>query len=292
MDKLELALDQGIYFDGWKYSDYCLQGAPQQRWINTTITGEKSTYKSNTLLQDMYTIFHGYDQYDEHNRGSITDWQDMQAWQMVLHYVVYRPLNFDAITDESLKEHCPRAIVGWDDIRIHLSPALYSTNRKRWDVLSSTWAGSRALIAIFECTAPTKGDIIGFIRHDANFDIQTTGRKVKEVYRWFSKGDIFDPGKDNWYRIDIEKTDVHPENVPGEVWQEYYDTTMRIREESALEMKKEMRDMDKPKTEAALPKELKCLDCGKIFGNSGNLRMHRLSKHPAPISPPMPVSIP
>lgn len=278
MDKMELAKELGYFKEGYSFIDYCLEGAPQSRWICGIISGEKGTYKSNTLLQHGYSMFHGYDSFDQYNRGSITNWEDMDAWNLTLHHVVYRPQNFANIIDEALKEKRPRSWIGWDDIAIHLSTALYSTDREKWEVLSSNWAGFRGLLRVFECTAPSKMDVINFIRSDMNYDIELSGRQIMEVFRWFNRGNLMDPMSVDHYRIDIEKSAVHPERVPPEVWEKYNEMTMSIREEMAAGMRDTLLEMDKPKD--APPKEVKdypC-QCGQVFANASNLRIHQMSK--------------
>lgn len=284
MDKLELALDQGIYHDGWTFLDYCLTGAIESRWICAIISGEKGVYKSNTLLADGYGVFHGYDVFDDQtNKGYITNWDDMPAWELVLHHLVYRPLDFANLIGEALKEHKPKSWIGWDDIRIHLSTSLYSTDREKWEVLSANWAGFRGLLAIFECSAPTKMDVISFIRGDMNFDIELTGRKMKEVYRWFSKGNLYDKMQVDEFRIDIERSPVHPERVPSEIWNRYNDKTLAIREESASTMQTTLVEMDKPvQVITKQPKE--CQYCHKLM-NEWNLKTHEPVCKLRPLTP-------
>ena len=101
-----------IFKDGYSFIDYCLEGAPESRWICAIISGEKGWYKSVTLLQHGYSVFHGYDSWDESNRGAIENWEDMEAWKMALHYICYRPREFALLIGEALKEHKPRSWIG------------------------------------------------------------------------------------------------------------------------------------------------------------------------------------
>ena len=112
-----------------------------------------------------------------------------------------------------------------------------------------------------------------------NFDVELTGRKIVEVYRWFKKSKYDDPMHVNHYRIDIEKKAVNPNLIPKEVWDQYFQKTISIREESAEGMQETLTEMDKAKGENAAFESLDYpCECGQVFGNAGNLRLHKMGK--------------
>lgn len=276
-DKLELAKELGVYRDGWRFIDYLLDAAPKEKWVCTIISGEKGSGKSNTLLQHGYSVFHGYDARDDEGRGIIEDWNDMDAWKTTLHYICYRPNHFGKLIDESLKEGTARSWIGWDDIGIHLSTILYSTDRRKWETFATNWVGFRGLLSIFECTAPNKGDVINFIRKDMNYHVELSERQNIDIYRWFKRGNWDDPMKDFNMRIDIElKNRVALDRIPSEVWAEYSNNTKAIREESAQKFRDNMFDLDKPKEEKQVSVRATLVPCSKCGAtmNQWNLSTH------------------
>lgn len=277
VEKLERAEELGILKPHWRFIDYCLDAAPNQKWLSAIIWGEKGNGKSDLLLQHGYAVFHGFDAEIEteggFKQGIIQNWRDVEAWKTTLEHIVFRPRDFDTVLDRALEQRKRLSWVGWDDINIHLPRSMYSTDRKRWEAYSTSWEGMRSNFSIFECTAPRKDKVASFVLADMSWDILCSGRQATEYSRWYWDKDFYEPEKVNKYRIDTEKHVLTFANVPQEIWDEYWKRKTMLNDEHTVKFKQMLQESDAP-TNGILKKQPKeCQYCHKVM-NEWNLKTH------------------
>ena len=285
MDKLERARQLGVLKDGWRYQDYCLACGPSFGWLCSVVWGEKGSGKSNSMLQHGYAMFHAPDRFEvvgtnedgsPIQRGIIEDWSDMEAWEKVLKYTVFRPRDFASLLNTVLKERQRLSWCAWDDINIHFPRSMYSTNRKLWEQFSKNWEGFRANLSVFECTAPRKDKVVSFILSDLNWDCLVSARHKVELTRWFWDKDFYEPEKVNKFRIDVDAEELVLEHVPKEVWDRYWQRKIELTDESTEGFQTMLEDMDKPEGETTKPvPQFICPRCGRDLGNAYNLKVHK-----------------
>ena len=265
--------------------DYAQACGPSFGWLCALDWGEKGSGKSNTMLQHGYTMFHAPDRLETVGRaedgtpitrGIVDRWDDMEAWEKVLRYTVFRPRDFSGLLNTVIKQGRRLAWVGWDDINIHFPRSMYSTNRKIWEQFSKNWEGFRANLSVFECSAPRKDAVVSFILHDMNWDCLVSARHRVELTRWFWDKDFYEPEKVNKFRIDVDTEELVLEHIPKEVWDQYWQRKIALTDESTASFQQMLDDMDRPPEEkAAKPaKDYTCPNCGRDMGNGYNLRMH------------------
>jgi hypothetical protein len=207
----------------------------------------------------------------------ITDWQDMEAWQMTMAHLVFRPQHFRKIVQESMKQDIRLKWIGWDDINIHLPRSMYTTKRQVWEELSRNWEGFRSTLSVFECTAPRKDKVVSFVLADMNWDILNSGRLVSDVQRWMWDRDFYEPEKVNKSSIKVEELKLVRDRVPSEVWKEYWDRRKQINTEETEGLLSTLDSIDKSNQKlTATPSISKCQYCGKPIAGEWNLKMHEM----------------
>lgn len=259
-------------------------------WLCNIIWGEKGFGKSNRLLQNGYTVFHGFDSFEEVGndpdtgepiqRGVIEDWGEPSAWQNVLNYTIFRPKDFANMLIVVLEKKQRLSWVGWDDINIHFPRSMYSTNRKLWEQFSRNWEGFRPNLSIFECSAPRKDTVVSFILKDMNWDTLVSGRKKVETVRWFWDRDFYEPEKVNKFRLDVDSDPLEIGHVPDWVWKEYWRRKMDLIDESTVAFREMLQSIDNLGMVQEPSKDqgtFICDVCKRSFGNSYNLRVHKLT---------------
>ena len=293
---VQIAEDLGVVYSGWHFVDYSREAVNHRKWICAIIWGEKGTYKSNTLLQHGYAMFHAPDVQEEIGkdeatnepiyRGVIKDWNDSQAWKSVLEHTVFRPQHFKALVKDAMDKKERIAWVGWDDINIHLPRSMYSTQRNFWQEIARNWEGFRARLSVFECTAPRKDNVVSFILKDMNWDILNTGRQISDVRNWRWYRDFSEPMRVLSTSIKIDEDRLEPHHVPDDVWAEYEERKNQIIDTESEGLIKTMDEIDKPrlgdKKHSAI---VTCEGCGKLM-NEWNYKTHKCRGKIAP--PPSP----
>lgn len=284
-DKRQNAKTLGLIKTGWRFTDYCLFGKDREEWIASSIIGIKGAGKSNAMLQHGYTMFHGYDEFDEFNRGSVTNWSDMSAWEKVLRYICYRREDFARVLSEAKKSSRPIPWTGWDDIGIHLSTALYSMHREEWDAMQTCWNGIRGEISVFECTAPRKDDIVGFIRRDCPWSMTAISRSRVRINYWYTDESLKDRTQEYDFRIDMQNEPLNIYNVPSEIWTRYKERTQELRHESTDIMIEKLLSLGSPEPSPIAKNKVKyCEGCKRWF-NEANFLTHKCKgTSPPPIS--------
>jgi hypothetical protein len=286
MDKLKRAEDLGVVKPGWRFIDYAFETGPTQGWLEAIIWGEKGSGKSNLMLQHGYTLFHGFDSYEQIgtdsegapiSRGVVTNWEDERAWDLVLEHTIYRPVDFANLLSRALKEGKRIPWVGWDDVDIHLPRSMYSTARTIWENFSRNWAAMRANLSIFECTAPRKDRVVSFLLQDMSFDILVSRRKKVEVSRWLWDKHLDEPEAVIKMRVDVDVEELVIENIPKDVWERYWNRKLAIVDEGSEGFKKTLESIDKPETPVPKPRrksEAICPNCGRDFVYENILQLH------------------
>lgn len=166
----------GVIFQGYTAIDYLRHAINIHGWECTTIDGVKGQAKSNLLLQRGYAIY--------------------ENWDTVFENLVFEPIQFLDLISSSGRIPW----IGWDDLTVHLPSTLYFTDRDMWAELSSNWAAYRTKLSCFDCTAPRKDRVVGFILDDMTGDI-TCFNRYKDVVshydfqRWIWQRNLKDPKK-------------------------------------------------------------------------------------------------
>lgn len=271
MDKLELGERLGVYHDGWKLPHYFRDTVRRNGWMCMVKWGEKGGAKSNSALQDGYSIFHKFDELVPAYRkwrgppnkdpkvpvtdartgqpilvGVITNWEDMDAWEKVKAHCIFRPNNFTDMLREVLRSGRKLQWANWDDINIHLPRSMYFTKRRLWETLAKNWEGMRANISVFECSAPRKDRVASFILGDMNWESLCSMQQVESIRRWFWESDLYDPERVNKYRIDVDDKPIDIHKVPKEVWDWYWNRKMQEADLSTKDMIQTLDDLDRP----------------------------------------------
>lgn len=166
----------GVVFPGFCAADYMRLAIDILGWECTVIDGVKGQAKSNLLLQRGYAVY--------------------QDWEVVLEYLVFEPWRFIDLIGQ--KGRVPWLAI--DDVTVHLPSSLYFTDRELWAELSSNWASYRVKLSCFDCTAPRKDKVVGFILDDLTSDLTCYNRYEDLVshydfQRWMWLRDLKDPKK-------------------------------------------------------------------------------------------------